>query len=250
MKTDADVVIDAADLQYRVLNEKIRQAVESGSSRVVLRNVRGQRYIGAGLPGEHEIIINGVPGNDLACFMNGARIVVNGNAQDAVANTMTSGEVIIHGDAGDVLGYSMRGGCLFVKGSAGYRVGIHMKAYKQRVPVLIIGGVAKDYFGEYMAGGTLVLLGLNRDDGEPLAGDFFGTGMHGGEIFARGAIEKHQLGKEVGVAKIADTDWKRLEAHLSDFAGEFDLSLDLFRREDFQRLVPVSHRPYGKIYVY
>ena len=78
---------------------------------VKLVNVNGQRYIGNGITGNDlRIEIDGVPGGDMAMFMNGPTIVTFGNAQDGVANTMNAGTVIIHGDAGDVLGYGMRGG--------------------------------------------------------------------------------------------------------------------------------------------
>ncbi len=250
MSTQAAVAIDARGLGHRELNERIRAMLADGASEILLRNVLGQRYIGAGLGGDAEITIKGVPGNDLACFMDGPRIVVHGNGQDGVANTMSSGAVIVRGHAGDVLGYGMRGGRLFIRGDAGYRVGIHMKEYKDRVPVVIIGGTAKDYFGEYMAGGTLVLLGLDRPEGVPLAGDFLGTGMHGGQILLRGAPEDWQLGREVGRVELDDACWFELRRNLEDFAHEFDLDPDLFRQKEFTRLMPVSHRPYGKIYVY
>ena len=37
-----------------------------------------------------------------------------------------------------------------------------MKGYMDKVPVMIIGGTAGNFFGEYMAGGVLILLGINR----------------------------------------------------------------------------------------
>ncbi len=36
------------------------------------------------------------------------------------------------------------------------RVGIHMKAYKDMFPVVIIEGKVRDFLGEYMTGGLLV----------------------------------------------------------------------------------------------
>ncbi len=250
MITQAGITIDAKGVGHRQLNAGIRKAIEQGASSIHLRNVRGQRYIGAGLRSTVEIIIEGIPGNDLACFMSGPRIVVHGNAQDGVANTMSSGTVVIHGHAGDVPAYAMRSGRLFVKGGAGYRVGIHMKEYQDRIPVVIVGGTAKDYFGEYMAGGTLVLLGLGRAGDEPLIGEFIGTGMHGGQILLRGPVEAWQLGKEVGRVELDDACWCELERNLADFANEFDIAPDTFKRGEFTRLIPVSHRPYGTIYVY
>ena len=244
------VEIDAAGLPARALNEAVRAALKGGAPEVVLRGVNGQRYIGAGLSGGARIVIEGVPGNDLACFMAGPRIEVRGNAQDGVGNTMSAGAVVVHGHAGDVLGYSMRGGRILVRGNAGYRVGIHMKAYRDRSPVVIVGGTVRAYFGEYMAGGTLAVLGIGCAEDEPLAGDFVGTGMHGGEIYLRGAVEPWQLGREVGAVEIDDAAWQQFRPHLEAFAQAFGLDAAQFPRESFTRLRPVSHRPYGKIYVH
>jgi len=77
-----------------------------------------------------------------------------------------------------VLGYGMRGGKVFIKGDVGYRVGIHMKAYENLVPIMVCGGKSRDFFGEYMAGGLLVLLGMNSQFDGPLVGGYVGTGMH------------------------------------------------------------------------
>lgn len=250
MRAAAGTVIDAGALGHRELNGRIRSGMAEGVSSFTLRNVMGHRYIGGGVKGSAEITIEGIPGNDLACFMAGPRIVVRGNAQDGVANTMGSGEVIVHGDAGDVLGYGMRGGRLLIRGSAGYRVGIHMKQYRQSVPVVMVGGTVRDYCGEYMAGGTMVVLGEGRREGEPVAGGFLGTGMHGGEIFIRGPVEKWQLGREVGMAPLTDGDWGRLGGLLGLFCREFGLETGVFKRPEFSRLSPVSLRPYGQLYVY
>ncbi len=250
MSRTKKVDIDAGGLHYRELNEKVRRAAEDGAREILLRNVRGQRYIGAGLASGLNITIEGVPGNDLACFMAGAGVVVRGNAQDGVANTMSAGRVAVHGHAGDVLGYSMRGGKVYVLGDAGYRVGIHMKAFRESVPVLVIGGKARDYLGEYMAGGILVVLGLGAGKNESLAGDFLGTGMHGGDIFLRGPVDGCRLGKEVGQAEVDDAAWLDLQGHLCDFSREYGLDPGQFVKGDFTRLRPVSHRPYGKIYIY
>ncbi|MGB9627624.1 MAG: hypothetical protein ACPL6D_03090, partial [Thermodesulfobacteriota bacterium] len=182
------VEIDSKNLHYRELNEKIHQAIHLGIRHIHLRNVNGQRYIGDGIRGKIRIEIEGVPGNDLGAFMDGPTIITSSNAQDAVANTMNAGKIIIHGDAGDVLGYGMRGGKLFIRGNVGYRVGIHMKSYKKKNPIIIIGGTARDFLGEYQAGGVIILLGLNRD-GDPLTGNYTGTGMHGGVIYLRGDVD-------------------------------------------------------------
>jgi glutamate synthase domain-containing protein 3 len=239
--------IDAQDLHYRSLNKRLRGLIKEGGKRILVRNVCGQRYIGDGIGEEVEIIIEGVPGNDLASFMDGPRIIVRGNAQDGVGNTMNKGEVIIHGDAGDIVGYSMRGGRIFIRGNVGYRVGIHMKAYKDFFPVVVVGGGAKDFLGEYMAGGLLVVLGLN---GSEIAGDFVGTGMHGGTMFLMGTVDSARLGKEVKIGKITPQDMDLLKKHIGDFCASFELNLDEIFQTPFIKIYPHSRRPYGTIYSY
>jgi glutamate synthase domain-containing protein 3 len=243
------VDIDAKDIHYRELNERIHQAVRQGAREILLQNINGQRYIGDGIRGKIKIKIEGVPGNDLAAFMDGPIIVTYSNAQDAVANTMNKGKVVIHGNAGDVLGYGMRGGKLFIRGDVGYRVGIHMKAFKKQIPIIIIGGTARDFLGEYQAGGVIILLGLDRD-GSPLAGNYIGTGMHGGVIYIRGEVDPFQLGKEVSTSSADQADEECLRLNLTEYCEDFGLSLDEVMKNKFIKLLPTHLRPYGRIYAY
>ncbi len=243
--------IDARGIYYRELNRLIRKAVSDGETEIQLLNVQGQRYIADGITSNGlRIDIWGVPGQDLAAFMNGPTVIVHGNAQDGVGNTMGSGKVVVHGMAGDVLGYGMRGGKLHILADVGYRVGIHMKSYRELKPLIIVGGRAGDFFGEYMAGGILILLGMGIPDGRPLVGDYLGTGMHGGEIFIRGEVEPDQLGAEVGVVPGGEEDRLRLEGYLGEYADDFGLDARELLEGDFIKLVPVSHRPYGNLYAY
>ena len=243
--------LDAKGVYYRELNSKVREAVSKGEKEIRLKNVNGQYYIGDGLRGDAKIIVEGVPGNDLAAFMDGPTIVVKGNAQDNIGNTMNSGKVIVEGHAGDVLGYGMRGGKLHIRGDVGYRVGIHMKGYKKQMPVIISGGSAGDFFGEYMAGGVLVLLGLDKNPRRTaLVGDYIGTGMHGGVIFIRGEVQKEMCGMEVGVLDPDEDDMKLLKDYVADFCKDFNLNLEEVMKKPFRKLVPVSLRPYGNLYAY
>ena len=243
--------IDCQGMYYRQLNKLIRDAVKGGVRDFKLINVNGQRYIGDGLEGAVKIDIYGVPGNDLAAFMSGPHIVVHSNAQDCVGNTMNEGKVVVHGHAGDVLGYGMRGGKLHILGDVGYRVGIHMKSYQDQTPVIIAGGKAQDFFGEYMAGGVLILLGLGRKETQqPIVGDYVGTGMHGGVIYIRGPVDPRRLGKEVGVREITQDDIKLLRRYLLEYCSDFALNLDELMGQEFIKLLPVSHRPYGRLYCY
>jgi len=249
--TGDSAVIESADVHYRPLNEAIRGVVADGATTVVLQQVNGQRYLGAALKGASlRIEAQGTAGNDLAMFLDGPTIEVFGAAQDGVGNTMNAGTVIVHGHAGDVLGYGMRGGRIFVKGDVGYRVGIHMKSYEGNVPVMVCGGKARDFFGEYMAGGVLVLLGMNSRTDGPIVGSFVGTGMHGGVIYLRGEVEAWQCGKEVGVFSATEEDLNGIRPVLEEYCEAFGVDCDEVFSEPFTKLVPTSHRPYGKLYTY
>ena len=242
--------IDAEGVHYAQLNRTIKEVLHAGAKEVHLKNVGGQRYIGDGLTGNQRIIIEGTPGNDMAAYMNGVEIVVKGNAQDATGNTMNDGRIIIHGNSGDTLGYAMRGGEAFVKGNVGYRVGIHMKEYKEKVPVIVVGGRAGDFLGEYMAGGRIVLLGLNLSDKEEICGNFCGTGMHNGAIYIRGTIDSFKLGKEVKVVELGEEDMDFLRRYVKRFVDYFGYSYDYIMNKGFVKLIPFNKRPYGNLYAY
>ncbi len=244
--------IDASNLTHKELNDLIRLCVEKGAERIILKNVCGQRYIGTRLyfPGKKvEIEIYGIPGNDLGMFMNGHRIVVHGNAQDGVGNTMNEGEIIVEGRAGDVVAMSMRGGRVFIRDDVGYRTAIHMKEYKDKVPVLVVGNSCQDFLGEYMAGGIVLLLGLKN---EKHRANYIGTGMHGGRIYIRGKVEPYQFGKEVGIVEMEEEDYKKVEELVKDYLRYFKIEkeLDEIMGGKFTKLIPVSKRPYGRIYTY
>jgi len=241
--------IDAQGIYYRDLNLKIREAVQAGADTIELVNVNGQYFIGDGINKAVTITINGVPGNDLGAFMNGATIIVKENAQDNIGNTMNAGKVVVHGHAGDVLGYGMRGGRIHIRKDVGYRVGIHMKSYQDNKPVLVAGGKAGDFFGEYMAGGVLILLGMFTDDpAKAKHGYLFGTGMHGGVIYVRGGVDEARLAKEVGVFDLDEQDRADLAGYVTEYCNDFGLDASEVLKERFVKVAPRSKRPYGNMY--
>jgi glutamate synthase domain-containing protein 3 len=249
-KSNSVVKIDAQDLLTRELNIQLREAASNGAQRIELRNVYGQRYIGTDLNKPVEIEIFGTPGNDLGAFMDGPKITVRGNAQDGCGNTMNNGEIIVHGHAGDIIGLSARGGKIFVKEGVGYRAGIHMKEYGDKKPVLVIGDTAQDFLGEYMAGGILILLGLNLKPGENHRANYIGTGMHGGVIYLSGAVSDFQLGKEIGVSELDEKDFLNLEKYVGEFASHFGYDTREILKHKFMKLFPLYLRPYGRLYAY
>jgi glutamate synthase domain-containing protein 3 len=240
--------IDADEMYYKDLNRLLRAISSNGAESIEVHNVYGQRYIGTDLDAVVQIDIYGTPGNDLGAFMNGPRIVVHGNAQDGCGNTMNEGQIVVHGHAGDITGYSMRGGKIFVRDDVGYRVGIHMKEYKGKKPQLVIGGTAQDFLGEYMAGGVILILGLNLWEGECCKARFIGTGMHGGVIYERGDIL--ELGKGTKVTKVGKRDIRVIESLAQEFCSYFGFDFGKVMSARFRKIVPISKRPYGELYSY
>ena len=241
--------IDAKDLSYKQLNEKLFNSIDEGERQIRLTNVNGHRYIAAGCSlKDLEIEIEGTPGNDLGAFMNGPTITVKGNVQDATGNTMNYGRIIIQGDARDVTGHSMRGGMILVKGNIGYRVGLHMKAFGNNFPIIVAGGKADDFLGEYMAGGILIILGLFNGDDERLIGDWTGTGMHAGVIYVKGSVSEDQLGYGAKLIDFTEDDREQIAPILREYGKCFGMKLSKLNDEKFTKIVPVSYRPYGTLY--
>ncbi|ETA68416.1 MAG: hypothetical protein PWQ51_1666 [Methanolobus sp.] len=242
------LVIDVKGMHYSPLNKQIRAAVASGVKEIVLNNVLGQRFIGNGVRGDAKITINGVPGGDLGMFMSGPECEVFGNAEHAPGNTMDRGSLIIHGSAGDAVAHSMRGGKVFVEGNIGYRGGIHMKEYEGKRPILVIGGTSHAFLGEYMAGGLILVLGI---DNEPAVQDRgIGSGIHGGEIVIRGDVDDNLLGVGAKKVEFTDDDLVRLSPVIEEFCGRFDIDPTPFLDTNYSRIIPASARPFAGKYTW
>ncbi len=244
------VEVDAHGMYYRELNAVLRELAQRGVESIIVRGVMGQRYLGTNIQKAIRIVVDGVPGNDLGAFMDGPFIEVSHSAQDGCGNTMNNGTIIIHGSAGDIVGHSMRGGKILVRDNVGYRVGIHMKEYGTVRPVIVIGGTAQHFLGEYMSGGVMIVLGSQLRPGQPHPTRYLGTGMHGGVIYMRGTIDTTYLGKEVGVAPLEPEDEWTLHRHITEFSQCFDLDAEPLLRGPFVKLAPLTKRPYGRLYAY
>ncbi len=237
------VRIDAKGKNFQQLNEEIRVAENSD---ITVEHCMGQRYIGAGMSGKHLLLL-GVPGNALGCYLDGGSIRVLGNAQDQTGDTMNSGAIIVEGSSGDATGYSMRGGKIFVRDNAGYRVGIHMKAYREQQPLIIVGGETGSFLGEYQAGGTIIVLGLNSEGRTPV-GNLSCTGMHGGRMILRCRRLPKDLPPQVSAASASKEDMARISGFLNDFCGAFGISIQSVLSEPFFVITPNTKNPYRALY--
>lgn len=240
-------MIEAGLRRYEEVNDEIKLDLEK-KNKCIVKDVNGQRYIGCALDSGKTIEVYGTPGNDMACYLNGGKVEVFGNCQDAVGNTMNGGEIIVHGHSGDAMGYGMRDGQIYIKDNVACRGGIHMKEFRQMRPVLVIGQNAGSFLGEYMAGGTIVLLGLNIKRGEKLFGTHCASGMHGGKIFVRGSFPKEYLSDNIKVTSLDETDLEELEGYVKKYCKYFDADYDLIMSKPFKKLVPATSRPYANLY--
>ena len=127
--------IDAKGLSYRALDRQIRDAEDA---QIQIDHCCGQRFIGAGSR-DKQITIHGTPGNALGCYLNGSRIDVHGSGQDAIGDTMNDGMICIYGQRRRRLRLRHARRKDLCPGNAGYRTGIHMKEYKDKKPIIIIG---------------------------------------------------------------------------------------------------------------
>ena len=234
--------INAEGMHFSALDKAVR---ESADKNIEIQNCIGQRYLAAGLSGKN-IAVCGTPGNALGAYLNGARLDVFGNVQEATGDTMNAGTIAVHGSAGDATGYAMRGGKIFIEGDVGYRCGIHMKAYKENKPAIVVGGRAGSFLGEYQAGGTIVVLGENRGE-KPIVGYFCGTGMHGGEMFLRCAALPVRLPAQVKAEKQCGLHGEAREL-AAQWCEVFGRDAGEYLDADYFRLTPDSENPYKQMY--
>ena len=236
------ISIDAQGLNFDALNSQIRQSGDDCQ----VTGCLGQRFIATGI-NDKVVTLYGTPGNALGAYLNGATIIVKGNAQDAVGDTMNDGKIIIHGNIGDAAGYAMRGGAIYVKGNAGYRAGIHMKAYKDKVPVLVIGGSAGSFLGEYQAGGIIIALGL--DSKSPIVSNFPCTGMHGGKMLLRSDCTDIIFPSNVHAKQVCGEELQEFLPYLKEFCQLFGYDTDKVLDYPFTLVEPDSKNPYKQMYV-
>lgn len=275
MKTKR-ITIDAEPegrkLYHKELNKEIRKAIRDGYNWIVLENVKGQRFIGAGIKEKVTIEVFGDAGLDLGVFSDGVTIIVHGCSEYLLGNTLNSGELIVYGDSWDITGMGARGGKIFVMGNGGSRIGIHMKEFKDKKPIIVYGGKVKQYCGEYMAGGMIIVLGLDfsqaiEDKEKPITRENIDSskiknteneiiqsdlaaGIHGGTVYIRGDVPDHNLGVYAVKDEFTNEDKEILTPILERFCELFNVSMDLIWEKEFTKIRPVSSRPFGKVYTY
>ena len=248
-KKEDGLHIKVGHMFYRDLNYMIYQKAKEGIRNFYLDDVIGQRYIGAGLNHDIKIVINGIPGQDLGVFNGGSKIIVKGNAQDGVGNTMNDGFIVVYGNVGDIPGHMMRNGKIYIRGSAGFRAGIMMKEYGRKKPIMIIGERIGDYLGEYMAGGTIIVLGYSMAQDESPVGHYVASGIFGGTVWIRGMVSREQIGNGNICKRASENELEEIIPYIKEYSEIFNISFDEILSKFFWKITKSVGRPFGKLYV-
>ncbi len=256
---DQTLLINAKDFPSEgeeSISRFVAEAYKKGWKKILVYNLRGQRFLGCGL-GPHSyglrIDLYGDPGDYLASGLDGAEIYVHGSAQDQVAQIMRNGKLVIYGDVGQTFMYSSKGGEAYVLGSAAGRPMINSVGG----PRVVINGTCLDYLAEsFMAGnplnggGFVILNAISiSDEGEivnledPYPGGNLFSLSSGGAIYIRdpfNKLEENQLhgGK---YEELSEEDWSLILPYLKKNEELFGISIEFLltiegKRRDFKKV--------------
>ncbi len=234
---------NGARLESRVLEERIQEAVVHGHRQIQVE-AYGQHGIGGRLwkAGDDtvHIRIEGPPGQRTGSmgFPN-TNIEVMGPGSDDVGWLNAGAQIVIHGHAGNGVANAMAQGKIYIEGNIGAR-GMTMTKANPRFtpPELWVLGSVGDYFGEFMAGGTAVVCGVNPQNPDNILGYRPFVGMVGGKVFFRGPHGGYSQ-SDAKLVPIEDGDWKWLTCNLKIFLeriGKTDLLESLTDRSQWQLL--------------
>ena len=225
--------------------KEINDAIKASDGNARLTEVLGERFIACGLK-TGKVEIHGTPGNALGAYLDGAEIRVLGNGQDAVGDTMNEGKIVVFGSVGDTLGYAMRGGKIFVRDNVCYRAGVHIKEYGDKKPLIVIGGHAGCFLGEYMAGGVIIV--LNKDNAADAVGDYSGVGMYGGKILVRAESLDTVLPEQIKCRRTESGELAEFTPYIKEYAEAFGVDYETLVTGTFYLLQPDSSNPYKRLY--
>jgi len=238
---------DGFRIDSRILEEKLQNAVNRGNRDFKIQAF-GQHGIGGRLwtDGDETIYIRieGHSGQRVGSMgFPGTTIEVMGPASDDLGWLNAGAHIIVHGNAANGTGNAMAQGKIFIAGNTGSR---SMTMTKQNPrfapPELWVLGSVGDYFGEFMAGGTAVVCGVNPQNADNVLGYRPLVGMVGGKVFFRGPHTGFSR-NDARQIPIKDEDWNWLEKNLRSFLkriGRPDLIREVTDPDTWQLLVARS----------
>ncbi len=191
--------IDAANMNAKQVNLRIRELMNEGYGSIVVKNPMAQHSLGVGILQRLNLTFEGSLGYFGVGLIDGPNVRVTGRVGWSCAENMMAGTVIIEKNAGSTFGAAIRGGDLVCMGDVGSRTGIDQKGGS-----IIVGGRTGAFSGFMMQRGRMVVLGD--------AGKNLGDSMYDGTIFIGGEIES--LGVDAVPAEMTQLDCQWLERKL------------------------------------
>jgi glutamate synthase domain-containing protein 3 len=105
------------------------------------------------------------------------------------------------------------------------------------------------FLGEYMAGGKIILLGINvelsQNVNKSIMGDYCGTGIHGGMMYIRGDFKTENLTREIFSEECDENDYVEIEKYVKNYCNNFNNDYKAILDSKFTKLRAASKRPYG-----
>jgi len=197
--------LDAAGLDPKSVNLRIRELMEQGYGTIVVQNPGAKHSLGVGILNRLQLYFEGSLGYFGVGLIDGPNVRVSGRVGWSCAENMLAGTVIIEKNAGSCFGAAIRGGDLVCKGDVGARTGIDQKG-----GTIIVGGRAGAFTGFMMQRGRIVVLG----DVGPNLGD----SMYDGIMYVGGKIGS--LGTDAVPAEMTELDRAWLSRKLSLYGLE------------------------------
>ena len=196
---------DAADLENKAINLRIRELMEQGHGTIVVKNPGAKHSLGVGILNRLQLYFEGSLGYFGVGLIDGPNVRISGRVGWSCAENMMAGTVVIEKNAGSTFGAAIRGGDLVCKGDVGARTGIDQKG-----GTIIVGGRSGAFSGFMMQRGRMVICGD--------AGHNLGDSMYDGTIFVGGKIDS--LGVDAVEAEMTDLDVAWLERKLGYYDVE------------------------------
>ena len=191
---------DAAKLDARAINRKIRELMADGVGTIRMKNPGAKHSVAVGILSRLRLTVAGSLGYFGCGLIDGPVVHVEGRVGWSCAENMMSGVVEVAKNAGSTFGAAIRGGDLVCRGDVGARAGICMKG-----GTILVGGRAGAFSGFMMQRGRMIVLGD--------AGANLGDTMYDGMIFVGGKIAG--LGVDATEGEMTDADARWLSAKLA-----------------------------------
>ena len=192
--------IDAASMDTKSINLKIRDLMSQGYGTIVVKNPGAKHSIGVGILNRLQLYFEGSLGYFGVGLIDGPNVRISGRVGWSCAENMMSGTVVIEKNAGSTFGAALRGGDLVCKGDVGSRTGIDMKG-----GTIIVGGRTGAFSGFMMQRGRMIICGD--------AGKNLGDSMYDGTIYVGGRIA--ELGVDAVEGEMTDLEASWLKKKLA-----------------------------------